>query len=178
MFDFTKELISQAVSMGAIYAEGRVVDQSQQAVTSKNNVSNISESETCGFGIRVLIDGHWGFASNPNISDDAVESVIRSSTDNVRFLNKRDTSRCGIMLPETFINFEKSLPLKRYGNHQELANLAAYLLSDYAGYFNGEVVTIDGGEWLKGAGQFNELDRLPKTAWKIMEKLRKKSKKK
>ena len=70
------------------------------------------------------------------------------------------------------------IPLKRFGEHEELANLASYLLSDGSGYINGEVVTIDGGEWLKGAGQFNELDRLPKTAWKIMEKLRKKSKKK
>ncbi len=70
------------------------------------------------------------------------------------------------------------IPLKRFGQHEELANLASYLLSDGSGYINGEVVTIDGGEWLKGAGQFNELDRLPKTAWKIMEKLRKKSKKK
>ena len=43
---------------------------------------------------------------------------------------------------------EKKLPLKRYGDHQELANLAAYLLSDYSDYINGEVITIDGGEWI------------------------------
>jgi len=70
------------------------------------------------------------------------------------------------------------IPLKRFGKHEELANLASYLLSEGSGYINGEVVTIDGGEWLKGAGEFNELDRVPKTAWKIMEKLRKKSKRK
>ena len=70
------------------------------------------------------------------------------------------------------------IPLKRFGKHEELANLASYLLSEGSGYINGEVVTIDGGEWLKGAGEFNELDRVPKTAWKIMEKLRKRSKKK
>ena len=68
------------------------------------------------------------------------------------------------------------IPLKRFGKHEELANLASYLLSEGSGYINGEVVTIDGGEWLKGAGEFNELDRVPKTAWKIMEKLRKRSK--
>ena len=45
----------------------------------------------------------------------------------------------------TFFNFEKSLPMKRYVNHQELANLAAYMLSDYSGYMNGEVVTLDVG---------------------------------
>ncbi|MCH7764889.1 MAG: SDR family oxidoreductase [Candidatus Marinimicrobia bacterium] len=70
------------------------------------------------------------------------------------------------------------VPLKRFGEHIELANLASYLISDEAGYINGEVVTIDGGEWLKGAGQFNELDKVPKIAWKAMAAMRKKSKKK
>ncbi|MET1027810.1 MAG: SDR family oxidoreductase, partial [Dongiaceae bacterium] len=50
--------------------------------------------------------------------------------------------------------FETNNPLQRVGEHGELANLATFLLSDYAGYINGEVVTIDGGEWLQGAGQF------------------------
>ena len=44
----------------------------------------------------------------------------------------------------------KKVPLRRVGNHQELANLAAYLVSDFSAYINGEVVTIDGGEWLQG----------------------------
>ena len=67
------------------------------------------------------------------------------------------------------------IPLKRFGEHIELANLAAYLISDEAAYINGEVVTIDGGEWLKGAGEFNDLDRVPKVAWKaISKKVRKK----
>lgn len=50
------------------------------------------------------------------------------------------------------------VPLKRTGQHQELANLAAYLVSDYSAYITGEVVTIDGGEWINGAGEFNWLD--------------------
>jgi len=66
------------------------------------------------------------------------------------------------------------IPLKRMGEHIELADLATYLISDQAGYITGEVVTIDGGEWLKGAGQFNELDRVPKTAWKLLNMKRKK----
>jgi len=70
------------------------------------------------------------------------------------------------------------IPLKRFGEHIELANLASFVLSDYAGYINGEVITIDGGEWIKGAGQFNELDRLPKMVWKTMNMMRKKKKKK
>ena len=68
------------------------------------------------------------------------------------------------------------IPLKRFGEHIELANLASFIMSDYAGYINGEVITIDGGEWVKGAGQFNDLDRLPKMVWKTMKMMRKKKK--
>ena len=60
--------------------------------------------------------------------------------------------------------------MKRYGNHQELANLAAYMISEYAGYMNGEVVTLDGGEWIHNAGQFNKLERVPGKAWGLIER--------
>ncbi len=63
----------------------------------------------------------------------------------------------------------KKVPLRRVGEHQELANLAAYLLSDYSAYINGEVVTIDGGEWLQGAGEFNMLEQIPKEMWDMLE---------
>lgn len=62
------------------------------------------------------------------------------------------------------------VPIKRVGNHQEIANLAAYLVSDFSAYINGEVVVIDGGEWLKGAGQFNFLEALPETFWDSLKK--------
>ncbi len=67
---------------------------------------------------------------------------------------------------------KKRIPLKRFGEQRELADLATFLISDGAGYINGEVVTIDGGEWLKGAGQFNDLDKVPSSAWKLMSKRR------
>ena len=79
------------------------------------------------------------------------------------------------------LNIKKKLkdriPMKRFGEHLELANLASYLISNQSGYINGEVVTIDGGEWLKGAGQFNDLEKIPKSLWKTMQALRKRSKK-
>ncbi|MEQ8473550.1 MAG: SDR family oxidoreductase [Marinoscillum sp.] len=65
------------------------------------------------------------------------------------------------------------VPVGRVGVHQELANLAAYLVSDYSAYVNGEVVTIDGGEWLKGAGEMNQLDQVPEELWDAMEMSRK-----
>jgi NAD(P)-dependent dehydrogenase (short-subunit alcohol dehydrogenase family) len=61
--------------------------------------------------------------------------------------------------------FETRNPLGRAGKHRELADLASFLLADGAGYINGEVVTIDGGEWLGGAGQFNFLKCLSDEDW-------------
>src|ERR1700752_4772128 len=63
-------------------------------------------------------------------------------------------------------------PMKRFGRHEELANLAAFLLSDMAEYINGECVVIDGGQWLRGAGEFNDLMLLPESAWETMEAAR------
>lgn len=64
----------------------------------------------------------------------------------------------------------KRIPLKRYGDHQELANLAAYLMSDFSAYVNAEVITIDGGEWLYNAGEFTGLDAVPQEMWDYIEK--------
>jgi len=66
-------------------------------------------------------------------------------------------------------DFRNRVPLKRVGEHQELANLAAFLVSDFSGYINGEVITIDGGEWLQGAGQFNALEMVPDAMWDSIE---------
>ena len=73
--------------------------------------------------------------------------------------------------PEMANMIEKRNPLARAGEHIELANLASYLMSDFSGYMNGEVVTIDGGEWLKGAGEFNFIgDMMSDDVWEAMRK--------
>lgn len=72
----------------------------------------------------------------------------------------------------------KKVPLNRVGEHQELANLAAYLVSDFSSYVNGEVITIDGGEWLKGAGEFNLLEEIPQNMWDQLEQMIRSNKKK
>jgi NAD(P)-dependent dehydrogenase (short-subunit alcohol dehydrogenase family) len=67
-----------------------------------------------------------------------------------------------------------SNPMKRFGRHEELGNLAAFLISDMAPYINGECVVIDGGRWLQGAGEFNELLLLPDSYWEQLESARNK----
>ena len=79
-------------------------------------------------------------------------------------------------LAEKF-DMRKKVPLRRVGEHQELANLAAYLVSDYSAYMNGEVVTLDGGEWLQGAGEFNMLEAIPQEMWDMLETMIKAKKK-
>jgi NAD(P)-dependent dehydrogenase (short-subunit alcohol dehydrogenase family) len=60
-------------------------------------------------------------------------------------------------------------PLGRFGTVEELADLAAFLVSDKSGYINGEVIAMDGGEWLQGAGEFTALGRmLQPEDWRAM----------
>jgi NAD(P)-dependent dehydrogenase (short-subunit alcohol dehydrogenase family) len=79
------------------------------------------------------------------------------------------------LLPDNMkdlVDFAKKVPVGRVGEHQELSNLCAYVLSDYAAYINGADINIDGGEWLMGAGQFNQFLNIPEAMWDILDKMR------
>ncbi len=79
--------------------------------------------------------------------------------------------------PELAEDAKKRIPLGRFGTTEEFANLAAFLISDGSGYINGEVVTMDGGEWLQGAGEFTALGRqLSNEEWEMMKPKPKKPK--
>jgi TldD protein len=98
MFDLARELVSDAASMGAQYAEGRVVEQSEQVITSGDGKSNVSESLSLGFGIRVLVDGHWGFASDslsqehPSRTVEKAIALARAMPDRSRLVTLSDAS--------------------------------------------------------------------------------------
>jgi NAD(P)-dependent dehydrogenase (short-subunit alcohol dehydrogenase family) len=62
----------------------------------------------------------------------------------------------------------RRIPMGRVGDHAELANLAVFLVSDRVAYINGECVVIDGGEWLRGAGQFNDFERITPEQWDVI----------
>jgi NAD(P)-dependent dehydrogenase (short-subunit alcohol dehydrogenase family) len=71
--------------------------------------------------------------------------------------------------PELEIAAKKRNPFGRFGTVEEFANLAAFLVSDGSGYINGEIVTMDGGEWLQGAGEFTAMGReLTEEEWQSM----------
>jgi len=68
-------------------------------------------------------------------------------------------------------------PQHRFGTVEELANLAAFLVSDHSGYINGEVIRMDGGEFLQGTGEFTALGRVLKEEdWQALKPRKEKSK--
>jgi len=65
----------------------------------------------------------------------------------------------------------KRIPAGRFGEVEEIANLACFLVSDYASWISGESIVIDGGEFPYCAGEFNMLDRVPKEQWDLLEQM-------
>ncbi|XP_072459712.1 2,4-dienoyl-CoA reductase [(3E)-enoyl-CoA-producing], mitochondrial isoform X2 [Notamacropus eugenii] len=76
--------------------------------------------------------------------------------------------------------FEKEmierLPCGRLGTVEELANLAAFLCSDFASWINGAVIRFDGGEYVFLSGEFNSLHKVTKEQWDVLEQLIRKTK--
>ena len=86
------------------------------------------------------------------------------------------------LFPKEFLDqfdINTKIPVGRVGEHQELANLAAYLMSDYSAYINGDVITIDGGEWMKNGGEFTWVgDMISPEMWDQVENMIKQKTKK
>lgn len=91
MIDLARQLVSAAVSMGAGYAEARVVDQSQQAISGTDGAVSVSELATSGFGIRVLVDGQWGFASD-NLMQPLPAETVKKAISLARAMPRRTRS--------------------------------------------------------------------------------------
>ncbi|XP_071477737.1 2,4-dienoyl-CoA reductase [(3E)-enoyl-CoA-producing], mitochondrial-like [Diadema antillarum] len=73
-------------------------------------------------------------------------------------------------------NLLDSTPTGRFGEIEELANLAAYLVSDYGSWFNGEIMHFDGGQVLQASGMFSGYLQLSKEHWDLAESLIRKTK--
>jgi len=119
------------------YTELRVQENRSINITLLNGdiVTNDSSAKS-GVSSRTFKDGNWGFSSNPNISDESVQSVIKSSTDNVKFLNKRHNAGCGILLPESITDYEFNYLSKKEKNDQKywieyLKSLDNYITTNY-----------------------------------------------
>ncbi|MEW6524583.1 MAG: TldD/PmbA family protein [Bacillota bacterium] len=75
MRDFTDRALDAACRRGAAYADVRVVDSRSETVNVRRGTPGLSRDTSRGFGVRVLCDGSWGFASSPDLDAEAVEKV-------------------------------------------------------------------------------------------------------
>ena len=102
------------------YTELRVQENRNNRVNLTNgDVTGNVASTTSGVSARVFKDGNWGFSSSPDITTDSISNVVRASTDNVQFMNNKDTTRCGIFLPETQANYEMNFTTKKDRQNQK-----------------------------------------------------------
>lgn len=62
--------------------------------------------------------------------------------------------------PAVIEGIRKTVPLRRFGTLEEIANAAVYLLSDYSSYVTGEELVIDGGQWLSGADYWGRIKQM------------------
>jgi TldD protein len=76
MKDLTDHALNVAKLAGARYADIRILDRREQVVSVKNgNVDGVGDQDSQGFGVRVLVDNSWGFASSAYVARDEVERV-------------------------------------------------------------------------------------------------------
>ena len=76
MRDLTERALDTATSLGARYADVRVVRRLDESIAIKTGrVEGVASNESEGFGIRVLVDGAWGFASSHVLGLDEADRV-------------------------------------------------------------------------------------------------------
>jgi TldD protein len=91
--DLALRALDAARSAGANYADVRISrNRAQSIFTRERRVQNLVDTETMGFGVRVLVDGAWGFAASRELTNDEVVRVARQAVDQAR-ANRSSTRR-------------------------------------------------------------------------------------
>ncbi|MDN7177089.1 SDR family oxidoreductase [Caballeronia sp. SEWSISQ10-4 2] len=123
----------------------------------------------------------WAWTGSPYVTASAMsKAAIASMTQGLAVEWGPKGIRLNAIAPGVFLNEDvsgsnqngggpletDSTPLRRKGRYSELANLATFLLADGCDYVTGEVIAIDGGQWLNGAGTFARYASLSSEDWK------------
>jgi TldD protein len=111
--DLTEKAIDAAVAAGAAYADSRVVRRRAQHVATKNGeVDSVSDAETEGIGVRVLVDGAWGFAGDPRLTEDGARDAALRAVAFARASASRARSRVDLA-PIAPATGEYAAPMER-----------------------------------------------------------------
>ena len=83
--ELTKRAVDAARAAGAQYADARIAKYRSQGIqTRERRVQGLSDNETAGMGLRVLVNGAWGFAATADLTTDAVVGLARSAVAQAR----------------------------------------------------------------------------------------------
>lgn len=85
MKELTDLALDTATRYGASYVDIRIIQTQYESVSAKNEkVSGISRSEDEGFGVRVISEGAWGYASSSRVTKSEIERVSAAAVDTAR----------------------------------------------------------------------------------------------
>ena len=121
---------------------GRIITSTSSGVVTP--IPNLAISNA----LRLTLVG-WSKSLAREVARDGVTCNIilpgRIATQRIRFLDEQRAKREGRSVEEVTAESTASIPVGRYGDPQEYANVAAFLASDRASYINGSVIRVDGG---------------------------------
>ena len=78
MLDVAKQAVGAAKAAGADYADGRVGHDTTESITVRNQeMEGIDRSDSQGIGIRVLVNGYWGFAATARLDPEEIDRTAK-----------------------------------------------------------------------------------------------------
>ena len=141
--------LNKFTSHFSAYTELRVQENRNNHISMVNgDVMGNSVSSSSGVSSRVYKDGNWGFSSSPDLSDSAVEYVVKNASDNVMFMNRRQKEQCGFILPDISGHHEIDLSTQHIRNDQKqwiefLRNIDDYIANKFS-FLSSRTVVLSG----------------------------------